>query len=301
MENVGRNDRCPCNSGKKYKHCCGKLAARGALPGAGIPAPREQEKRDAAPGPGVTEAGRVWELLDADMHLQTLKKDYAPVGLLEMVSRRPDRVLDVGCFCGGSGRWLKAKFPGCEVIGIELLEAAAAEAATAYDRVITGAIEQVDFDAQGLAPGSIDAIIAADVLEHLYNPWKVLQRLKPLLAQDGALYVSLPNIRNLNILVALAQGDWQYSGGGILDITHLRFFTRKQAVQMLAETGWRVEALLINRDPSLTPMLQGRDLSQLRSINAGMLKFDNLAPEDAAELIALQFFIRAVPVPSGRA
>ena len=258
-------------------------------------APGEQQNPGATPPAARPESVRVWEMLDADMHMQTLRKDYAPAGLLEMVSRPPGRVLDVGCFCGGTGRWLKDRFPGCEVIGIELLEAAAAEAAGVYDRVITGAVEQTDFAAEGIAPGTIDAIIAADVLEHLYNPWKVLQRLKPLLARDGALYISLPNIRNLHILVALAKGDWRYAGRGILDITHIRFFTRREAIRMLAETGWQVDALRINGDPSLKPLLQGRDPGQVRHINADSLKLDNLSPEDVAELIALQFFIRAVP------
>jgi len=71
---------------------------------------------------------------------------------------------------------LKQHFPGCEVIGIEMLDKAAAMAAQAYDRVIAGTFEQVDFETEGLIAGSFDAIIAADVLEHIYNPWQALQR-----------------------------------------------------------------------------------------------------------------------------
>lgn len=108
---------------------------------------------------------QVWKMLDADMHLQTLHPNYAPEELLEMVAPAPKRVLDLGCFCGGSGRWLKRRFPGCEVVGIEMLDRAAAMAAQVYDRVISGTFEQVDFAAEGLKQGSFDAIIAADVLE----------------------------------------------------------------------------------------------------------------------------------------
>ena len=139
-------------------------------------------------------------MLDTDLHLQTLEVDYAPVGLLEMIETPPRRVLDIGCFCGGTGRWLKARFPDCAIIGIEMLDKAAATAAEVYDRVIVNAFEQVDFAAEGLEQGSVDTIIAADVLEHLYNPWKALQRLKPLLVPGGAIYISLPNVRNLNVL-----------------------------------------------------------------------------------------------------
>ena len=79
-----------------------------------------------------------WKMLDAEMHLHTLDQNYAPVGLLEMIDPPPKRVLDLGCFCGGSGRWLKQRFPGCEVTGIEMLDKAAAISAQTYERVITG-------------------------------------------------------------------------------------------------------------------------------------------------------------------
>lgn len=245
------------------------------------------------------ESPPVWQMLDADMHMHTLSRDYAPVGLLEMVAPAPRRVLDVGCFCGGSGRWLKAKFPGCEVIGIEQLGKAAALAAETYDRVIAGTFEQTDFAAEGLSPGSVDAIIAADVLEHMYNPWQTLQRLRPLLAPGGAIYISLPNVRNLNVLSALARGEWEYAGSGILDITHIRFFTVAQAERMLRETGWRLDQIRFGVDPRLAPELQGKDISQIRSIKAGSLTLDDLTQKDVAELYTLQFFMRAVAADRG--
>jgi len=236
-----------------------------------------------------------WQMLDADLHLQTLKVDYAPVGLLEMIDTPPSQVLDIGCFCGGSGRWLKARYPDCRVIGIEMLDKAAAKAAEAYDRVIIGTLEQVDFATEGLAAGSVDAIIAADVLEHLYNPWKALQRLKPLLAPGGAIYISLPNVRNLNVLAGLANGEWRYAGAGILDITHIRFFTRAQALQMLEQTGWRIEAVRVNADPSLKSAFEGRNLAQIQSINVGLLRLERMKEQDVMDLLTLQYFIQAVP------
>jgi 2-polyprenyl-3-methyl-5-hydroxy-6-metoxy-1,4-benzoquinol methylase len=235
----------------------------------------------------------VWKLLDADLHLQTLDPDYAPIGLLEMVNPAPKRVLDLGCFCGGSGRWLKQRFPGCEVIGIEMLAKAAAIAAQAYDRVITGTLEQVDFAAEGLFPGRFDTIIAADVLEHIYNPWQALQRIKPLLSPGGAIYVSLPNVRNLNILSALAEGEWRYKGAGILDITHVRFFTLAQASEMLSQTGWLIREGRMNPDPNLSYIVEGKSLEEIKTLSAGKLKLEGLNPMDVLELMAVQFFIRA--------
>lgn len=241
-----------------------------------------------------------WQLLNGDLHLHTLEPNYAPVGLLEMIaisenSEAPFKVLDVGCFCGGSGRWLKQKSPGTEVIGIEMLEKAAAVAAQEYDKVIVSAFETVDFAAEGLLPSSVDAIIAADVLEHLYNPWLALERLKPLLTPGGAIYISLPNVRNLNVLNALAKGEWQYTGAGILDITHIRFFTKKQALEMLDQTGWQATEIRINPDSRLMPAFEGKDLSQIQNIELDDLRLTGLSQEDMLEMLALQLFIRAVP------
>jgi 2-polyprenyl-3-methyl-5-hydroxy-6-metoxy-1,4-benzoquinol methylase len=243
----------------------------------------------------------VWQQLEAGLHMQTLKQDYAPVGLLEMISPPMQRVLDVGCFCGGTGKWLKGRFPGCHVTGIEYLEAAAAIAAKTYDHVIRRRIEDIDFDQEGIVQGSIDIIVAADVLEHLYNPWLALERLRPLLAPNGAMYVSLPNIRNLNILKGLAEGRWPYSGAGILDITHIRFFTRTQALEMLEQTGWQVVAQRINPDPSLSHLLQGKDISKIHRVDAGILKLEGLSVKDVHELFALQFFLKAMPMDGQRA
>ena len=239
-----------------------------------------------------------WQMLEAGLHMQTLKHDYAPVGLLEMVAPAPKRVLDLGCFCGGSGRWLKQRFPGCEIIGIEMLDKAAAIAAPAYDRVIVGTFEHLDFVAEGLVPGSFDAIVAADVLEHLYNPWQALQRLRPLLAPGGSIYVSLPNVRNLNILAALAAGEWRYVGAGILDITHIRFFTRAQALEMLSQTGWVVGETRVNADPRLSHVFKGKNIDEIKTINIGKLKLERLERIDVMELMTLQFFMRAEPLSS---
>lgn len=236
-----------------------------------------------------------WKMLDADLHLHTLDPAYAPVGLLEMVNPAPKRVLDLGCFCGGSGKWLKQRFPGCEVVGIEMLEKAAAMAAQTYEHVIVGTFEKVDFEKEGLKPGSFDAIIAADVLEHIYNPWHVLQRLKPLLAPGGAIYVSLPNVRNLNVLSALASGEWRYEGAGILDVTHIRFFTLAQASEMLTQTGWIIGDARINPDPRLVHLIEGKNFEEIKAISFGKLKLEDLKSIDVLELIAVQFFIRAVP------
>ena len=234
----------------------------------------------------------VWRLLDQDLHLTTLSHTYAPVGLLQMIPATPKAVFDLGCFVGATGRWLKERFPGVKVVGVELLPAAAEKARATYDQVFTGRFEEMDL---GPLTGQFDTIIAADVLEHLYHPWQALERLKTLLAPGGALYVSLPNVRNLRVLEGLALGDWPYAGAGILDITHVRFFTRRSALRMLSETGWQVQDVRANLDPQLKGMIAGRDLKAVRNIELKNLVLRNLPPGETVEFFTLQWFIRAVP------
>jgi 2-polyprenyl-3-methyl-5-hydroxy-6-metoxy-1,4-benzoquinol methylase len=253
----------------------------------------------ARPAPTAATASPVaserpaWHLLDEGVHLQTLNPSYAPTGLLEMIEKRPRRVLDLGCFCGGTGRYLKRKFPGCEVIGIEMLEPAAKLAAEAYDKVHIGTLEQLDFEQAGLSPGSFDAIIAADVLEHMFHPWQALQRVRPLLAPGGELFVSLPNARNLKLLSELGRGRFDYAGAGILDVTHVRFFTRKTAVEMLEQTRFVVEDVRINPDQRLASVFEGKRLDQTTRIELDGLSLEGLGPEDLLELAALQLYLRA--------
>ena len=152
-----------------------------------------------------------------------------------------NRVLDLGCAEGLLGLSLKQQGLAVEVVGIELFEQAAKVAEARLDRVICGDIEMLDWDGLELAKGSFDCILCGDVLEHLRDPWRVLAWLASLLKPEGRLIASLPNVRHWSVVFPLLlQGKWEYRGHGILDRTHLRFFTRKTAIQMFKDCGLRV-------------------------------------------------------------
>lgn len=148
---------------------------------------------------------------------------------------RFSRLLDVGCGAGATVAAIRAA-AGAEgpawVGGIELDEAAAAEAEAHCDRVWQGDIEASRFDEE-IGPGSLDVILCLDVLEHLADPWSVVRRLSPLLVPGGRLIVSVPNIRNWKFLWRLTtKADFRYRDAGLLDRTHLRFFVRPTAVEL---------------------------------------------------------------------
>lgn len=240
----------------------------------------------------------VWSWLNepGGTHWRTLKRDYLPEGLLELITAPPELVLDVGCFCGAVGARLKEKYPGVRVVGVEPIKEAAEVARQKLDMVITGKLEEVDLPAEGVALGSVDAIILADVLEHMYNPWHALVSLRPLLAPNGVVLASIPNIRNLNVLNELVQGDFAYSGAGILDITHIRFFSYQGVQRLFAETGYKIELVEYNLDPQFQPLLERFKQSPIINLDSPVMQIKNVSQEQLRELATVQFWLRAIPL-----
>lgn len=147
------------------------------------------------------------------------------------------RILDVGCNKGGFGAHLKAR--GAEVWGVEPDMDCAAIAATRLDRVIHGRYPE-DIP----AGTTFDCVVFNDVLEHMVDPIEVLLATHRLLASSGVIVASIPNVRNLRVVGRLLlRGRWDYADVGILDRTHLRFFTRGTMRELFENTGYRVEQL----------------------------------------------------------
>lgn len=160
--------------------------------------------------------------------------------LSHSVSRGPHHILDVGCGEGVNGEYLKTEGFAKRVVGIEFVETAASVAARRLDAVICSDLNRMNF---AIHPelGKFDYILCLDVLEHLINPWERLQALTGLLVPGGKLVVSLPNVRNWRVLYDLGvRGEWKYRDAGIMDRTHLRFFTRESGIALLEQAGLQV-------------------------------------------------------------
>lgn len=142
------------------------------------------------------------------------------------------RVLELGPATGYMSRAMIDR--GCSVVGIELDAAMGERAVQFCERVIIGDLDQLDLDAE-LDGEKFDAIVAADVLEHLRDPLATLRKLRPHLADDGAFVISIPNVAHGSVRLALLAGHFRYGDIGLLDSTHLRFFTRESFEQLLDE------------------------------------------------------------------
>jgi SAM-dependent methyltransferase len=148
------------------------------------------------------------------------------------------RVLDLGCSAGAVGAALKDR-GATEVVGVELDPALALQAQTRLDRVVVGDAGELPGDL-----GRFDCVVAADVLEHLDDPWAALRRAVDLLEPGGAVVVSLPNVRFFETFWQLGvRGTWPRRDQGVFDRTHLRWFALRDARELLEGAGLTVDAV----------------------------------------------------------
>lgn len=159
---------------------------------------------------------------------------------MKFFSPGPRRVLDVGCGAGHFGSSLREKLgPETEIWGIEYQPEIAEQARGRLDRVYSGDVMRI---VDELPTGYFDLIIFNDVLEHLADPYSLLQNVKRSLSAQGRVFSSIPNILFFNTLrTLLIKRDFRYEESGVLDRTHLRFFTRKSIIRMFEEQGYTVE------------------------------------------------------------
>lgn len=156
-------------------------------------------------------------------------------------------VLDVGCSTGFISRELKKK--GCEIIGVEIDRESIEIFKNSCDEVIIGDIEKIDLPYKE----KFDVIIFGDILEHLKEPLNALKKSKKYLKKDGIIILSLPNIANVYIRINLLFGRFNYEDRGILDRTHLRFFTLKNMKKLVRDAN--LEILNISSIPIPLPLM----------------------------------------------
>ncbi|MGB4415658.1 MAG: class I SAM-dependent methyltransferase [Paludibacter sp.] len=158
--------------------------------------------------------------------------------MLKYIPENAKRILDVGCsegtFCNMISR------PDRELWGVEINPDAAKAASKVCHKVLVGDFNSI-FDQ--LPENYFDCVIFNDVLEHIYSPWDTIQQVKLLLSSDGVLVSSIPNFRYISNLITevVVEGEFRYKPeGGILDDTHIRFFTSKSICRMFREQGYEV-------------------------------------------------------------
>jgi 2-polyprenyl-3-methyl-5-hydroxy-6-metoxy-1,4-benzoquinol methylase len=150
-------------------------------------------------------------------------------------------VLEVGCASGRFGAALRARDPGIELVGIEPDPESRTHADDTFDRVVGGLFP--DNAADVARPGGYDVVVFNDVLEHMVDPAAALDAARELLAPTGVVVASIPNVRHVTVTRPLIlAGEWRYEDVGVLDATHLRFFTEKSIHRFFTDAGWTIDA-----------------------------------------------------------
>ncbi len=208
--------------------------------------------------------------------------------LLALIPPDARDVVDVGCGAGRLGVALKARQPA-RVVGVEQNPRAAAAARARLDLVLEADAEGVDWP---FPPGSFDAVVCGDVLEHLRDPLGFLRRVRGWLRPGGVLVASVPNVRHHSVVRGLLSGDWTYEPAGLLDHTHLRFFTRREAEKLLYRAGFEVPALTPVPGPGYAEWVAA---GRPGGVRVGGLAIGPLPLAEAEEFFTYQWLAAARP------
>lgn len=146
-------------------------------------------------------------------------------------------VLELGCGAGGTGRAALQAGKAGRYVGIELSDGAASAAAEHLTKVVRGDVETLDLSN---LKGEFDALIISEVLEHLTDPWTTLARLATCLKPGAQVYASSPNIAHWSVIKALVAGRFDYGEKGVMDRTHLRWFTPSTYRELFEAAGLEV-------------------------------------------------------------
>ena len=199
------------------------------------------------------------------------------------------RVLDLGCGSGEIASHLAAR--GDTVWGVDVNAAALAQAAAHFADTRVADLEEAEL--VDLFPGlRFDVVLFADVLEHVREPWSLLQAARAVLAPGGAVVASIPNFSHAAVRLAVVSGTMPYRGLGILDDTHVRFFTLNGVASLFEESGFRLQDVQRTRLPFDEPSDLVPDVRLLR-VPADIERHVREDPESET----LQFVVRAVMLP----
>jgi trans-aconitate methyltransferase len=218
---------------------------------------------------------------------QTPMHDNVNHMLLGLVPGDVERVVEVGCSSGALGAAFLREHPEVEYIGIELVEEYAERARARLSEVVVGNIEHFeDRTFEVLHP--TDCWIFGDVLEHLYDPWRTLKRVRESLGERGCVVACIPNVQHWSLQAQLNAGEFHYADSGLLDRTHIRFFTRKTIIELFNGCGYEIEEMganVIEGHPAGAAGIAG-----VRA-HAGAVGTD---PEEAVrDASAFQYLVRA--------
>lgn len=210
----------------------------------------------------------------------------APAKVIRMVGKNK-RVLEVGCGPGSITRVL-SKEGGCQVTGLELDSKAINLVKQYCVELIEADLNSPDWPKLLHTAEKFDVVLAADVLEHLYDPWETLKRMSTLINANGYLVVSIPHVGHAAVISCLINSDFEYRDWGLLDRTHIRFFGLKNIEDLFARAKLKIiEVQYVTKSPEKTEFFESWSMLPLAIQKA-------LMSREHAKVY--QVVVRAVPI-----
>ena len=208
--------------------------------------------------------------------------------LLALMPADAGRVVEVGCSSGALAKAYRAVNPASEYIGIEV-DPSYAEVAQAHcTRVVVDDIEWMgDATFDSLFPSS--CWVFGDVLEHLHDPWALLRRLRKPLSAEASVVACIPNAQHWSVQARLNCGQFRYEDDGLLDRTHIRWFTRATIVELFESSGFRIV------DGLARILIEPEREKVLAGIRAMAVAIGADADEAAKNATPYQWIVRATP------
>lgn len=209
--------------------------------------------------------------------------------ILRIMRRDRKRVVEVGCSSGALAKAYLAENPNCRYTGLEIDPGFAEVAKNFCGEVICGNIENFD-DEKFLQLFPSDCWIFGDVLEHLYDPWALLRRIRPQLAEGAEIIACLPNVQHWSIQARLTCGIFRYEDMGLMDRTHIRWFTRLGLIELFESTGYKI----IEGFPRV--MVEPNREKILPAIKAMAIALGADPQQAVNDATAFQWVVKAIPV-----
>lgn len=210
--------------------------------------------------------------------------------LLSLIPSNSKRLIEIGCSSGALAREFKKLVPNADYFGVEIDPDYADLAKRYCDTVAVLNIENADLNFWK-SSAERDCWIFGDTLEHLQNPWLILKKINEILPNSGSVVACIPNAQHWSLQAKLSIGDFRYEGSGLMDRTHLRWFTRQTIVELFDQAGFIIDTGLprIFNDPQREMFLP---------IIGEMAKLAGADPELAiSDSLPLQYVVRAIKKP----
>ena len=208
--------------------------------------------------------------------------------LLKLIPIQSKKLIEVGCSSGALAREFKKISSNCYWLGIEIDSTYAELARRHCDECIVLNIENAPENFWEETKNA-DCWIFGDTLEHLKDPWSILKLIRENISHKGSVVACIPNAQHWSIQAKLSIGDFRYEASGLLDKTHLRWFTRQTIIEMLDQSGFQIETGLprIFNEPNREVFLP---------IIEQMARVAGVDPQVAVtDALPLQYVIRAIP------